>query len=331
MRRTRLGVALSACATLLLAGCGGGTVEMASGGSPAKVSQGMAAPEARDLAAPQKQAASQRRPAPQDGGSAVSGVKPEQRQPDRQVIYTGSMTVRAKQVTSAAQQAKQLVTAAGGYLSKEEAESAGDTEDTALLEFKIPPARYADVTARLGKELGKQLSMTQGTQDVTLQVADVESRLKSAQKSLESLRTLLEKAETIGQVLQVEREINSREADLEALQAQQKELATQVAMATLTLRLVGPVTVVEDPAEEPAGFLGGLKTGWGALVSFTKTALTVVGALLPWLVVMAPLVAVAVFLVRRNRARRPAPPAASEPGPKPEPDPEPAGPGPSAA
>ncbi|MER6579066.1 DUF4349 domain-containing protein [Nonomuraea sp. NPDC001023] len=321
-----MGIALSACATLLLAGCGGGNVEMASGGSPAVASQAMAAPEARDLAAPRKQAA------PQDGDSAVAGVKPAQRQPDRQVIYTGSMTVRAKQVTAAAQQAKQLVTAAGGYLSKEEAESAGDTEDTALLEFKIPPARYADVTARLGKELGKQLSMTQGTQDVTLQVADVESRLKSAQKSLESLRTLLKKAETIGQVLQVEREINSREADLEALQAQQKELSTQVAMATLTLRLVGPVAVVEDPAEEPAGFLGGLKTGWEALVSFTKTALTVFGALLPWLVVLTPLVTAAVFLVRRNRARRPAPPAGPDPAKPAAPDPaEPAEPGPSAA
>ncbi|MEV4374297.1 DUF4349 domain-containing protein [Nonomuraea sp. NPDC049637] len=318
-----MGIALSACATLLLAGCGGGNVEMASGGSPAVASQAMAAPEARDLAAPRKQAA------PQDGDSAVAGVEPAQRQPDRQVIYTGSMTVRAKQVTAAAQQAKQLVTAAGGYLSKEEAESAGDTEDTALLEFKIPPARYADVTARLGKELGKQLSMTQGTQDVTLQVADVESRLKSAQKSLESLRTLLKKAETIGQVLQVEREINSREADLEALQAQQKELSTQVAMATLTLRLVGPVAVVEDPAEEPAGFLGGLKTGWEALVSFTKTALTVFGALLPWLVVLTPLVTAAVFLVRRNRARRPAPPAGPDPAEPAAPDP--AEPGPSAA
>ncbi|MFI9590141.1 DUF4349 domain-containing protein [Nonomuraea sp. NPDC052265] len=318
MRRIRLGIALSACAALLLAGCGagGGEAMVASGGSAESAPQGPAAPEAQDLAAPKKQAVQR-----QSGDSAVSGVKPAQRQQDRQVIYTGTMTVRAKQVTSAAQQAKQLVTAAGGYLSKEETNSASDTEDSALLEFKIPPARYADVTGRLGKDLGKQLSMTQGTQDVTLQVADVDSRLKSARESLESLRTLLKKADDIGQVLQVEREINSRESDLEALQAQQKELATQVAMATLTLRLVGPVAVVEDPAEEPAGFLGGLKAGWGALVSFTKTALTVFGALLPWLVVMVPLVGVAVFLVRRNRARRPAPPA----------EPKPAEPGPSAA
>ncbi|MEV4394050.1 DUF4349 domain-containing protein [Nonomuraea sp. NPDC049607] len=323
MRRIRLGIALSACAALLLAGCGadgGGEPMVAAAGASEASSQALAAPEAQDQAAPEK------RVARQSGDSAVSGVKLAQQQQDRQVIYTGSMTVRAKQVTSAAQQAKQLVTAAGGYLSKEETNTASDTEDSALLEFKIPPTRYADVTGRLGRELGKQLSMNQGTQDVTLQVADVESRLKSAQESLASLRTLLKKADTIGQVLQVEREINSRESDLEALQAQQKELATQVAMATLTLRLVGPVAVVEDPAEEPAGFLGGLKAGWEALVSFTKTALTVFGALLPWLVVMVPLVAVAVFLVRRNRARRPAPPAAPKPA-----EAEPAEPGPSAA
>lgn len=306
MRRFRYGIALSAaCAALLLTGCGGGaSVKSLTAGS---------APEMASPASAPDQEYSAQRKAPMKSDGAVSGVKLVQQQ-DRQVIYTGSMTVRAKQVSPAAQQAKQLVTAAGGYLSKEETNTASDTEDSALLEFKIPPTRYGEITGRLGKELGKQLSMTQGTQDVTLQVADVNSRLKSAQESLESLRTLLKKADTIGQVLQVEREINSREADLEALQAQQKELATQVAMATLTLRIVGPVAVVEDPAEEPAGFLGGLKDGWSALVSFTKIALTVLGALLPWLVVVVPLVVLAVFLTRRARARRPSPPPA-EPRP----------------
>ncbi len=192
------------------------------------------------------------------------------------------------------------------------------------------------MVGRFGKELGKQLSMRQGTEDVTLKVADVESRLKSAQESLESLRTLLKKADTIGQVLQVEREISTREADLESLQAQQKELAAQVSMATLSLQLVGPAAEVVDPVEEPAGFLGGLKSGWNALVSFTKIALTVIGALLPWLLFASPLIALVVWRVRRDRARRPAPPSGpapaqhagrpTEPGPS-EPSPEEPGPG----
>ncbi|TDD16280.1 DUF4349 domain-containing protein [Nonomuraea diastatica] len=326
MRRMRYGIALSAaCLVTLLGGCGGGSL---SAGAPAMDST-QVRPERYKASQPQARAQSTEQSRPQaDGGSGdggdsvVSGVKVTRQ--ERQVIYTGSMTVRAERVSTAVQQAKQIVTAAGGHLSKEETNSADATEDSAMLEFKIPPAKYAEVAGRLGKDLGRQLSMNQGTQDVTLQVADVESRLKSAQQSLESLRTLLKKAETIGQVLQVEREISDREADLESLQAQQKELAAQVAMATLTLRLVGPVATVAGPDEEPAGFLGGLEAGWGALVSFVKVALTMLGAVLPWVVVSLPLLALVIHLVRRDRAARGLV-AAPPPGPKP------GGPGPTAA
>ncbi|WP_433431169.1 DUF4349 domain-containing protein [Nonomuraea sp. CA-141351] len=312
MRRIRYGVALTtACSALLLAGCGSSSMDSASRESSGAASAPAVAQNLDNQA---------RQPQSKDG--LVSNVNLTQQ--DRQVIYTGALTVRAKQVTAAAQQAKQIVTSAGGYLSKEETNSAGDTEDTATLEFKIPPDKYNEVLGRLGKDLGKQLSMNQGTQDVTMQVADVNSRLKSAQQSLESLRTLLKKADTVGQVLQVEREISSREADLESLQAQQKQLATQVAMATVTLRLVGPVAVVEDPSDEPAGFLGGLKAGWQALVSFAKVSVTVLGAVLPWLVASLPLVALVIYLARRDRGRRPR-------TPMPPPGPQPGGPDPEAA
>ncbi|MEV0994959.1 DUF4349 domain-containing protein [Nonomuraea sp. NPDC050202] len=304
MTRFRYGLALTAaCSAVLLTACGGGGSAVQSGAAPASLSspasEGAAARDESTAKEPQARQTRQGQ-----AGGVASGVQAAQQ--ERQVIYTGSMTVRAERVTPAVQQAKQIVTEAGGYLSQEESNSSGDTEASAMLEFKIPTAKYGEVLRRLGGELGKQLSLNQNAQDVTLKVADVESRLKSAQQSLESLRALLKRADTIGQVLDVEREISSREADLESLQAQQKELATQTAMATLTLRLVGPVTAVEDPADEPAGFFGGLKAGWQALVSFTKTALTVIGALLPWVAVSVPLIVLVVWLVRRDR-RRPAP------------------------
>ncbi|WP_188187265.1 DUF4349 domain-containing protein [Nonomuraea sp. SYSU D8015] len=318
MRRIRHGIALSAaCAALLLTGCGGGTAtpQSATGAAAPEMAtedSGSAAQDQRALKRAQPQQTSK------DG--LVSNVKVTLQ--DRQVIYTGNMSVRVKRVSAAVDLAKQIVTAAGGYLSKEESSSATESQETATLEFKIPPNAYGGVIGRFGKELGTQLSLNQATQDVTLQVADVNSRLKSAEQALESLRSLLKRADTIGQVLDVEREISAREADLESLQAQQKELAAQVSMATLTLRLLGPVAVDEEPEEEPAGFLGGLKSGWNALVSTVKVLLTVLGAVLPWLVASLPLVALLVYLVRRNRARRPRlaspPPGAGPSEPRPE-------------
>ncbi|MET8000365.1 DUF4349 domain-containing protein [Nonomuraea glycinis] len=308
MRRHQIGVALTAvCAALFLAGCSGGAGSTASDSAPAQA----LAPARESAAGSEPEAADQAMPKPQRQANENLASNVQVVQQERKVIYTAGMTVRAKDVAAAALQAKQVVVAAGGHLAKEESTSAERTRASALLEFKIPPARYPDVLGSLGKDLGKQLRLEQGTQDVTLQVADVDSRLKSAQQALDSLRVLLKKADTIGQVLQVEREIAGREADLESLQAQQKELAAQVGMATLTLRLVGPTAVVPDSSEEPAGFLGGLKSGWESLVAFLKVLLTVLGTVLPWLIVVAPVTVLVIVLLRRRRPRpQPAVPAA---------------------
>ena len=60
--------------------------------------------------------------------------------------------------------------------------------------------------------------------------------------------------------------------------------------------------VIEPPAPQ-TGFLAGLAAGWKALKSFTVGTLTVVGALLPFLVVFALIGAPIVWLVRRRRPR----------------------------
>ncbi|MCK2217480.1 DUF4349 domain-containing protein [Actinomadura sp. ATCC 31491] len=329
MRRLRYGITTSlALAALLLAGCGGGaTYSESQAVAPAAqdAAGSPAAPLATPAPVPKNARSAQPAKAEQDG--LASGV--EVTRQDRQVIYTGSMSVRVKEVTDAVAQAKQIVTGAGGYLAREQSSSASKARETATLEFKIPPAAYPAVLGRLGKELGTQISLEQSTQDVTLQVADVNSRLKSAQQSLESLRTLLKRADTIGQVLEVEREIASREADLESLQAQQKELATQVAMATLTLRLLGPVAAAPEP-EEDNGFVAGLKSGWKALLTSLVALLTFLGAVLPWAVAALPLVVLFVYLTRRSRARRAAPPSSPSSPSSPSP-PRPGEPGPEAA
>ncbi|WP_268245602.1 DUF4349 domain-containing protein [Planomonospora parontospora] len=240
---------------------------------------------------------------------------------ERAIVYTAQMTVRAEDVAASAETAKRIVTAAGGYLSQEKSDAFGGGEASSTLVFKIPPAGYPGVVDRFGKELGKRESVQQNTEDVTEEIADVESRLKSARSALDSLRALLKRADTIGQVLEVEREISNREAELESLQARQKKLASLTGMATLTLSLIGPVAEApEPPEEEPGGFLSGLEAGWDAFVTTVKVGLTVLGALLPWLLVIVPVWLAIALGLRRSRRRRPGPSAPSgpaSPGPVP--------------
>jgi hypothetical protein len=156
----------------------------------------------------------------------------------------------------------------------------------------------------LAGQLGTKLSLQQQAEDVTEQVADVDSRVKSAQATLQMFRKILDRANTIGEVLNVEQEISQREADLEALQARQKSLAQQARYATVTLRLEAPGKQAAPPKPAADGFLGGLKSGWHAFTAVLSVVVTLLGWLLPFLVVAA-LIGLPVWKLRNVRRRSP--------------------------
>ncbi len=307
MTRFRYGIAALAAVSFLISGCGGGQATSTEAGAPLPASDrafgGSGSSEAAGKAVPE---------AAQDSVSESRQEPTEQieiTQVDRSIIYTAELTVRAKDVAAASDKAKQIVTAAGGHVSDEKSDSYSQSNE-AVITFKIPPTRYPDVLAQLGRDLGKRESIHQGAQDVTEEVADVESRVKSATAALDQFRTLLTKANKIGEILEIEREISNREAELEALQARQKALAAQTGMATVTLSLVGPAAKLPEPEKAPSGFFSGLKAGWKSLVEAVDVGLTVIGALLPWLVVFAVIWLIVATLWRRIRPRRTPPPPA---------------------
>lgn len=329
MSRFRYGPRLAAPLVglaLLVSACGGGadTQSASYGGAATAASARAALPETapqdasgRDAVSESKsQRTAQVKVAPQGDSQKTAQVKVVPQ--DRAIIYTAEMTVRAKDVTAAADRARQIVTTAGGYLAMERSNARSGGKGSATLVFKIPPGNYPGTLDLLGRDLGTRESLQQNTEDVTEQVADVESRLKSAKAALDSLRTLLKRANTIGEVLDVEREVSNRESELESLQARQKTLASQTSVATLTLNLIGPTRVIQEEDDEPSGFLGGLRTGWRAFVTAVKIGLTLLGVLLPWLVLIGLLwlaVAFVLRLRRGGRGDRPLAPAPADPEP----------------
>ena len=146
---------------------------------------------------------------------------------------------------------------------------------------------------------GDLVRVVSDEQDVTETVIDVDSRVKSAQASVERIRALLSEATTIGEVVRIESELSRREADLESLLAQQRVLADQTEMATLSVTVLAPEAVDTAPEDEE-GFVAGLERGWDAFVNVVVVALTTIGVLLPFLVV-GGLIALPLLLAWRRR------------------------------
>src|SRR6516165_3262864 len=266
--------ALSAGASLLLAGCSGGSSGTST--SAGSMHAAVAAPESAPSAAaglpgsPVKQA-------------QLTALPPA----GQAIVYTASLTVRAADVRVAAAQAAQLASSAGGYVSSETARFSHrhPADGTISIQMKIPVAAYQATLAALSARLGTRLSLSQQAQDVTQTVADVTSRVASARAAIVQLRQLLARAGTVSSLLMVQDQINAQEAALEALQSQQRALAHETTYGTVSVLLVSrPAPPAARPVKIAGGFTAGLATGWRALREVTSWLLTGVGALLPFLV-----------------------------------------------
>jgi hypothetical protein len=239
--------------------------------------------------------------------------------PQRSIIYTANLTLRVKKgltPNGQADKASGYVTAVGGYVSGEQqiVPPGGHRVPQVELTLKIPVAQYGPVLAKL-KGLGEKISFSSHAVDVTQEVADVGSRVASAQAAIKQLRALLSHAGSVGELLTVQQSINRQESDLEALLAQQRSLAHETSYATVTAVLVGQhARVVHKAKKSSPGFVAGLKGGWHALVTVVGWLVTVLGSVLPFLIPIAVIAAIAVG-GRRRLGRKKVPPAAEPPAP----------------
>jgi uncharacterized protein DUF4349 len=308
---------LAAGACVLAAGCSAGGssagATMGTAAAPGRAASGVGAGAVHAAPAP---AAALRPASGASGAGTTAGLAAVPLPGGQSVIFTASLSLRTRDVPGTVARATRLAESADGYVSRENArvvQAARHATPVVNIQFKVPAAAYQPTLTALSG-LGTKRSETQQAQDVTGTVADVNSRVASAQAAIAQLRRLLTRAGSVGGLLNVQEQINQEEASLEALQSQQRALARETTYATISLTVTrtAPPPARSRHHQAGAGFLRGLTAGWHALRTALTWLLTVAGAMLPFLV-PAGLVAVAAIVGRRwwlGRRRASASPAA---------------------
>ncbi|MDX3072320.1 DUF4349 domain-containing protein [Streptomyces sp. NPDC088354] len=285
--------ALALAGVLALTGCGAS----ADGGSLQSSADDKAA------AAPEKAAPADGMAQAPSGATGSSGAKGT-RTPvlDRSLIVrTATLTVEAKDVPDALAESRTLVEAAGGYIGDESTSLDDEGREHSRVTLRVPPADYERVLGDLAG-LGKLLQRKVTAEDVTSQVVDVESRIKSQRASVTRVRELMDRATRLSDVVTLEGELSTRQADLEALEAQQASLKERTGMATVTLVLTEPEkAAVPEKADGFWASVGdALGAGWHAFYVTLRALLIALAAVLPF----AVLALLGVFAVRMLRRRR---------------------------
>lgn len=247
---------------------------------------------AADGEAPKTGGAEARSAASLVSGKAQAGTQAAE---GRDVVSTGSLTVRASDAEAAADDARRIAVDAGGYLAKQDA-VLGE-EQRAEVTLRVPAESFDEVMADVA-DLGTVQSRKDDANDVTDQVVDLEGRLENAQVSAKRLRELLAVAENVNNIITIEERLTQREAEIEGITGQLEVLRDEVDLATVraTFTESAPPAVSDDLP----GPVEALEAGAVTLANGAKVALAGAAFVLPFV----PLLLLAWWVVRWTRRRR---------------------------
>ena len=175
--------------------------------------------------------------APGERSQLGSGAITAQAEPidlGRDIVYTAVIGVEVNDVADATREASRIIQRFGGLLFGQQ--TTGGTEPRTTLVFRVLPEDFSEALDALGS-IGTIRDQRVSADDVTERVVDLESRINTAEASVERLRGLLENATNIGDIADLENQLLQRETNLDTLRGQLRTVQDQVDLATITLNI----------------------------------------------------------------------------------------------
>ena len=240
------------------------------------------------------------------GSSSGSGATPQM---ERAIIASGAISLTSKDVGETRREVQRIVDAQGGDVTEENTESDEDGDTSyARLVIRVPSSKFSASMEALEKA-GVLRSSTRGSDDVTTEVIDTEVRVRAQEASLKRVELLLAEAKSLKDIIWIESQLTSRQAELDSLKSQQSWLKDQTSLSTITVDISAqPAKAKEKKDDEtPAGFLTGLQGGMKAMGAAFVALATILGAMLPFAVVVLVLGAPIWWVARRRKVSPPVP------------------------
>lgn len=205
----------------------------------------------------------------------------------RMIIYNGEIALVVQDTVASQEKITTLASGWGGYISNASSYAYEGGLRRITLTLRVPAEKFNEAMAALRAMALEISSESIGSEDVTQEYVDLESRLAALEAKAARLEELMEQAEDTEAVLAVYEQLSATQQEIEQTKGRMRYLKRTAAMATIT------VTLTPDELSQPieiAGWRPGgtLKHAFEALIN---TFQFLVDALI-WIVVwVAPVLA----------------------------------------
>ncbi len=225
-----------------------------------------------------------------------AATEPSANTSTRERIVHITMRINVPDLASGTRALRAAIDAQAGTIS-----AATEESRVASFEAHVPNENLAAARTALDA-LGETVEFTEEATDVTIQHRDLSAQLVSARAEETRLLALMNTSTTnLADVLAVERELTRVSTSIAQLEASERDLSSQVAMASLSVTLVeaGP-----GFAEDPLVAIGeAASSGLTAARNLAVGSVIVLAAMAPSLALFAALLFVMWHVVKTLRSR----------------------------
>jgi hypothetical protein len=219
----------------------------------------------------------------------------------QKIVKTADLTIEVRKdgFHEAFDKAASVAAGHGGFVVSSTSVADKDQPASGRVVLRVPAAAFDAVRSELGG-LGKVKQEQLSGQDVTGEVVDLDARIRSLQAQEDALRTLMAKATTIGDTINVQQQLTQVRQQIEQLSGQRANLEDAADLSTISLSLAEVGAAAPEPNPHPQARLA---RSWSLAVQgagmVAGGTLIVVGWLLP-LAVLA-LIGWGAWSLRRRR------------------------------
>ena len=234
----------------------------------------------------------------------------------RKWIITVNMSAETEDLDALMEALNGKISGLGGYVEDQDSYNGSMYSSrryrSASLTVRIPAERVDEFTEEMSG-IANVVSTNLSREDITLSYVATESRVKALQTEEARLLELMEQAETMADLLEIESRLTDVRYELENRASQLRLYDNQVDYATIYLSIdeVQEYTPVEEPTvweRISGGFVSSVKGVGNGLLDLLVWVL----AKSPYLIILGGVTVGVVVLVRKRKARRAAKKAAKQ-------------------
>ena len=197
----------------------------------------------------------------QQSGNSGNAINTE-----RKIIKTGSISFKVEELDKTSDEIKALINNNNAYIIEERGENQQNRVEKNLT-VKVPAVKFEEFIAALEDIAGKPANKHISSEDISERYIDTEVRLKAKQKLEDRYLELLNKANNVSEIMQIERELNNIRADIESAESILKSYDNQISYSQLNIYLYKEIST-SDVKSWGARFAESFVRGWDYFIWF---------------------------------------------------------------